>query len=90
MSRCCRNSHLEEPNIIPEEGIEVQFLVSSIESTTSVNIAAKDMDDAMLNFFRYLEKIHIFPAAGGALHLQFVTIVLMKPLEAFNKQKVHC
>jgi hypothetical protein len=86
----CRNSHLEEPNIVPEEGIEVEFLISSIESTTSVKIAAKDMGDAMLDFFGYLEEIHIIPTAGRALHLQFVTIVLMEPLEALNKQKVHC
>jgi hypothetical protein len=86
----CRNSHLEEPNIVPKEGIEVKFLVSSIESATPVNIAAKDMDNAMLNFFGYLEEIHIFPAAGGAFHLQFVTIVLIEPLEALDKQEVHC
>ena len=82
-------SHLVEPDIVPEEGIKVEFLVSSIESTTSVNIAAKDMDDAMLNFFGHLEEIHIVPAAGGALNLQLVTIVLMEPLEALDKQEVH-
>jgi hypothetical protein len=87
--RCC-DSHLEEPNIVPEEGIEVEFLVSSVESATPVNITAKDMDNAMLNFFGYLEKIHIISAASGALHLQFVTIVLIEPLEALNKQEVHC
>lgn len=86
--RFCHKSHLVEPDIVPEEGIEVEFLVSSIESATSVNIAAKDMDNAMLNFFCHLEKIHIIPAAGGTLNLQFVTIVLMEPLEALDKQEV--
>lgn len=85
---CC-NSHLVKPDIVPEEGIEVQFLVSSIESATSVNIAAKDMDNAMLNFFCHLEEIHKIPAAGGTLNLQFVTIVLMEPLEALDKQEVY-
>jgi hypothetical protein len=83
------NSHLVEPDIVPEEGIKVEFLVSSIESATSVNIAAKDMDDTMLNFFGHLEEIHIIPAAGGALDLQFVTVVLIEPLEALDKQEVH-
>jgi hypothetical protein len=87
--RFCRNSHLVEPDLVPEEGIKVEFLVSSIESATSVNIAAKDMDDAMLNFFGHLEEVHIIPAAGGALNLQFVTIVLIEPLEALDKQEVH-
>ena len=90
MSRHCRSSHLEEPNVVPEEGIKVKFLVSSIEGATPVNITAKDMDDAMLNFLGYLEEIHIIPAAGGALHLQFVTIVLIEPLKALDKQEVHC
>ena len=84
-----RNSHLVEPHIVPEVGIKVEFLVPSIESAASVNIATKDMDDAMLNFFGHLEEIHIIPAAGGALNLQFVTIVLMEPLKALDKQEVH-
>ncbi len=88
--KCCRNSHLVEPDVVPEEGIKVKFLVSSIEGATSVNIAAKYMDNAMLNFFGHLEEIHIVPAAGGALNLQFVTIVLIESLEALNKQEVHC
>ena len=85
--RC--SSHLVEPDIVPEEGIKVKFLVSSIESAASVNIAAKDMDDPMLNFFCHLEEIHIISAAGGALNLQFVTIILIEPLEALDKQEVH-
>jgi hypothetical protein len=55
-----------------------------------VNIAAKDMDDTMLNFFGHLEEIHIIPAASGTLNLQFVTIVLIEPLEALDKQEVYC
>jgi hypothetical protein len=89
MSRCCRNSHLEEPNIVPKEGIKIEFLVSSIESATSMYITAKDMNDAMLNFFGYLKQIHIFPTAGGALYLQLVTVVLMESLKALDKQEVH-
>jgi hypothetical protein len=84
-----RNSHLVEPDIVPEKGIKVEFLVSPIESTASVNITTKDMDDAMLNFFGHLEEIHVIPAAGGALNFQFVTIVLVEPLEALDKQEVH-
>ena len=87
--RICRNSHLVEPDIVPEVGIKVEFLVSSIKSATPVNIAAKDMNDPMLNFFCHLEEIHIIPAAGGALNLQIVTIVLIEPLEALDKQEVH-
>ena len=87
--KICRNSHLVEPDIVPEEGIKVEFLVSSIESATSVNIAAKDMDDAVLNFFGHLEEIHVIPAAGGALNLHFVTVVLIEPLKALDKQEVH-
>jgi hypothetical protein len=89
MLRCCRNSHLEEPNIIPKEGIKIEFLVSSIESAAPMYITAKDMNDAMLNFFGYLKQIHIFPTAGGALHLQLVTVVLMESLKALDKQEVH-
>jgi hypothetical protein len=89
MSRCCRNSHLEEPNIVPKEGIKIEFLVSSIESAASMYITAKDMNDAMLNFFGYLKQIHIFPTAGGALHLQLVTVVLMESLKALDQQEVH-
>jgi hypothetical protein len=89
MFRFCRSSHLVEPNIVPEERIKVEFLVSSIESTTSVNVAAKDMDDAMLNFFSHLEEIHKITTAGGAFNLQFVTIVLIEPLEALDEQEVH-
>jgi hypothetical protein len=55
MSRCYHFSHLEEPNVVPEEGIKVKLLVSSIESATPVNIPPKDMNDAMLDFFRYLK-----------------------------------
>jgi hypothetical protein len=87
--RFCRNSYLVEPDIVPKEGIKVEFLVSSVESAASVNVAAKDMDDAMLNFFGHLEEIHIIPAAGGALNLQFITIVLIEPLKALDKQEVH-
>ena len=87
--KICRNSHLVEPDIVPEEGIKIEFLVSSIKSATSVNIAAKDMNDAMLNFFGHLEEIHIIPAAGGALNLHFVTVVLIEPLEALDKQEIH-
>ena len=86
----CLNSHLEEPNIVPEERVEVEFLVSSIESATPVNVAAKNVDDTMLNFFGYLEKIHIIPAASRTFHLQFVAIILIEPLNALNKQKVYC
>lgn len=90
MSRHCRNSHLEEPNVVPEEGIKIEFLVSSVESTTPMNIAAKDMNDTMLNFFGNLKQIHVVPTAGGALHLQIITIILMESLKALNKQEVHC
>jgi len=55
-----------------------------------VDIAAKYVYDAMLDFFGDLKQIHIFPAASRALHLQFVTVVLVEPLKALDKQKVHC
>ena len=82
--------YLEKPNIIPEEGIEVEFLVSSIESAASMDIAAKDVDDTMLNFFGDLEQIHIFSTAGGTFYLQLVTVVLIEPLKALDEQEVHC
>jgi len=90
MSRYCRNSHLEEPNIVPKEGIKIEFLVSSVESATPMYISAKDMNNAMLNFFGYLKQIHIFPTAGGALHLQIITVVLIESLKTLDKQEVHC
>lgn len=54
-----------------------------------MNVAAKNVDDSMLNFFGYLKEIHIIPAASRALHQQFVAIILIEPLDALNEQKVH-
>ena len=53
-------------------------------------ITTKDMNDAVLNFFGYLKQIHVFPTAGGALHLQLITVVLMEPLKALDEQEVDC
>jgi hypothetical protein len=86
----CGNFHLVEPNIIPEEGIKVEFLVSSIERAAPMNISAKNMDDTMLNFFGYLKQVHIFATAGGTFYLQLAAVVLMEPLKALNEQEIHC
>lgn len=50
-----------------------------------MNVAAKNVDDTMLDFFGYLEEIHIIPAASRTFHLQFVAIILIEPLNALNK-----
>ena len=55
-----------------------------------MDIAAKNMDDTMLNFFGYLKQIHIFATASGTFYLKLVTIVLMEPLKTFDEQEVHC
>jgi hypothetical protein len=54
-----------------------------------MNIAAKNMNDTMLNFFGHLTEIHIFATASGTFYLQLVPVVLMEPLKALNEQKVH-
>jgi hypothetical protein len=50
-------------------GIVIKDIVPSIRRPSPINIAPKDMDDAMLNLFSDFDQVHILPAPGGALDL---------------------
>lgn len=54
-----------------------------------MNIATKNMNNTMLNFFGHLTQIHIFATASRTFDLQLVTVVLMEPLKALDEQEVH-
>jgi hypothetical protein len=87
--RCYGISHFEEPDIIPEERIKVELLISSVKCPTAMDVSAKNMDDPMLNFFGHLKQIHVIAAASGTLHLNFIAVILMEPLKALYEQEVY-
>lgn len=82
------HAYFVKPDIITEIRISVQLWVAAVGGPFPFNITAKDVDNAVLNFRRYLREIHILAAAGRAFHLEVIPVVLVKPLETFDEQEV--
>ena len=66
----------------------VQEFVSAIGSAPTAAVAAKDVYDAVLQFFSNVRKVHLVAASSRALDLQLVTVVLVEALETLDEEEV--
>ena len=74
-------TYLVEPHVIAEVRVTIELRVPSIICPSALTVATEDMDDAMLNFFSDVRKVHIITATRRAFHLYFVTVVLVESLK---------
>lgn len=68
--------------------IAVQLGVAAIRRASSLDIAPKDVDDAVLDFLRDFGEVHVFTATGGALDLEVIAVILVKPLQTLDEQEI--
>lgn len=80
---------LIEPDIVPEVRVKVQLVVPSVRRAPVLAVPREDMYDAVLDLLRHAEEVHELARACGALDLDVVAVVLIKPLQALDEQEVH-
>lgn len=59
-----------EQHIVAEVAVKVPLPVAAISCTTAIHVAAKDVDDAVLNFFCDVGQVHVVATASRALDLE--------------------
>jgi hypothetical protein len=74
-------AYLIEPNVVAEVRVVVELNVAAICSTLTLKIAAKDVNDAMLDLLGNVRKVHVVAAASRTLYLNLVAIVLIESLK---------
>lgn len=62
--------NLIKPHIVTEMGIKIQLWIRAIGCSTTFHIAAKDMNNSMLDFFCHRNKVHVVAASRGTFNLQ--------------------
>lgn len=62
-----------EPDVVTEVWVVVKLRVPAVSSALPFHIPAKDVDNAVLDLLRHLNKVHIIPAAGRALDLRYLS-----------------
>ena len=60
---------LIKPHIIPEMRIRIQLWIPAIRCSTTFHIAAKDMNNSMLDFFCHRNKVHVVTTSRRAFNL---------------------
>lgn len=96
--------YLVEPNIISEVDVVIQLLIAPVRSSSSLHIATKDVNYAVLNLFCNCDQVHVVPTPCGTFHLRklrndrkftretcylkIVTIVLVEALQTLDEQKI--
>jgi hypothetical protein len=61
--------YLVEPYVIPEVGIVIKNIVPTVCGPSAINVAPKDVGDAVLDLFSDFDQVHILPASCRTLDL---------------------
>lgn len=62
-------THLVEPYVVTEMGIEIEFIISTVSSSSSFGIATEDVNDSVLDLFCYRNQIHVISTARRTFDL---------------------
>lgn len=79
---------LVEPDVVSEVGISIQPDGPTIGCTTPIRITSKDVNDAMLNFFRNFVQRHVVSTSSRAFDFKFLSIVLTEALKTLNQEEI--
>ena len=59
-----------EPNVVTEMRVEIEFIVATIRSSTTLLVTTEYVDNSMLYFLRNSHKIHIISTPRRTLYLK--------------------
>src|SRR6266404_5874209 len=75
-------------NQVSPPRIILEFLQRAINRPSSVLIAQKNVHQRTRYFSAHIPERHLLAGAGGTLHAEAISIIMMKFLKRFDHQKI--